>query len=193
MSSNEATPPKSITDVVGVIVNELSPLEASERRRVIKAALALLGEESINDVALSSVSSQSILSEQDDTIPPRARTWMRQHGLSRADIEQVFYFGGEGVEIIAPEIPGTTNREKVRNAYVLLGISELLSSGDPVFEDARARALCEKFGFYDATNHSKYMKGGNEFVGSKEKGWTVTAPGLRHAALLVKQLSKVNE
>ena len=45
-------------------------------------------------------------------------------------------------------------------------------------------------GFFDGTNHMKYMKGGNEFTGSKDKGWTLTAPGLKVGASLVTQLSK---
>lgn len=189
MSDNASTPQKSMAEVVGAVVKELSPLGAAERQRVIRAALALLGDEIIEQPSPMSVSSSSSLSERDDEAPPRARMWMRQNGISQENILQVFHSGPEGVEIIAPEIPGSNNREKVRNAYVLVGIAKLFAGEDAHFDDLTARSLCERFGFYDPTNHSKYVKGGNEFVGAKEKGWTVTAPGLKQGAALVKQLA----
>jgi len=177
---------KSITDVVGIIVEELSSLEAVDRRRVIQAALALLGDDHQGLVARSEVVYPS---DSDDRFSPRAKSWMKQNELSSADVLQVFHQGIDSVEIIAAEIPGANNREKVRNAYVMLGIGKLLSSGESLFDDREARVVCERFGIYDQTNHSKYMKAGNEFVGSKEKGWTVTAPGLKHGASLVKELA----
>lgn len=176
---------KTITEIVGAIVDELSSLEAGDRRRVIQAALALLGDDPLSSVALS----EGVHAGDSDDFSPRARTWMKQNGLSSVEIAQVFHPGIDGVEIIAAEMPGSNNREKVRNAYVLLGTGKLLSSGDPIFDDREARAVCERFGIYDQTNHSKYMKAGNEFVGTKEKGWTVTAPGLKQAANLVKELA----
>jgi hypothetical protein len=93
-------------------------------------------------------------------------------------------------DIIAAEVPGKSNRERVRNAYVLFGISRLLATGTANFDDKLARGLCEKLGIYDRTNHMKYMKGGNEFTGSKDKGWALTAPGLKHGAALIANLTQ---
>ena len=122
-------------------------------------------------------------------LPPRARTWIKHNGLSLDQIHQVYLLDRDGVKVIASEIPGKNNRERVRNAYVLLGIASLLQSGDARFDDVAARALCDSRGFFDGTNHMKYMKG-SEFAGSREKGWVLTAPGLKLGASLVAQLSK---
>jgi hypothetical protein len=103
-------------------------------------------------------------------------------------LEHSFLIKNGSAEIIA-QIPGGSNREKVRNAYVLVGIANFLRTGDQKFDDTDARSLCERFGIYDSTNHSKYMKGGNEFTGSREKGWTLTMPGLKVGANLVKEAS----
>src|ERR1700722_15883466 len=102
---------------------------------------------------------------------------MKHNGLSLDQIYQVYHLDSNGVEVIASEIPGRNNRERVRNAYILEGIASLLRSGDARFDDVAGRALCESRGFFDGTNHMKYMKVGNEFAGSKDKGWTLTAPG----------------
>jgi hypothetical protein len=184
---------KSAIAIVEMIVDQLAPLSSEERQRVIEASLTLLGEAHTKDLKLGGPRQQEEGSDDNGTVPARAKTWMKQHGVMSEELNQIFHFGDNGVEIIASEIPGKNNREKVRNAYVVLGIARLLSSGNAKFDDKAARTLCETFGFYDFTNHMKYMKGGNEFTGSKDQGWTLTAPGLKHGAKLVKQLSTKND
>lgn len=177
---------KSVTEIVGILVSELTPLTSEERVRVVQASLMLLGEAPIK----TTDTRQQDESGNAGGLPMRARTWMKQYRLSLEQIHEVFHVSGEGVEVIAAAIPGKNNREKVRNAYVLCGVTELLASGDAKFDDKTARLLCEVSGFYDQTNHVKYMKGGNEFTGSKDKGWTLTAPGLKHAAILISELGR---
>src|SRR5438128_2666184 len=148
---------KNITDVTATIVEALMPLQSEERQRVVQAALTLLGETPLK--AGNSRVTDLPDSENED-LPPRARTWMKQNALSKDQLLQVFQIDAEGVDVIA-EIPGKINREKVRNAYVLLGVARLLSTGEPKFDDKAARSLCENSGFFDGTNHMKFMKGGN--------------------------------
>lgn len=180
---------KNIMEVVSTIVEELTPLTSEERQRAIQASLTLLGETQAK-IGTNLQSAEGEASDAASILPARTRTWMKQNALSAEQLDQVFHFVGGDVEIIASEIPGRTNREKVRNAYVLLGVARFLASGEGKFDDKAARALCEVSGFYDQTNHMKYMKGGNEFTGSKEKGWSLTAPGLKHGAILISELSK---
>ncbi len=181
---------KSITDIVAAIVGHLTPLESEDRRRVIHASLVLLGESPLS----ANVSGNSIPEEAKDEssveLSARGRAWIKQSGLSTDQVQQLIHSSPEGVEIIASEIPGKGNRDKVRNAYVLLGAAKLISTGEAKFDDQEARSLCERYGFFDGSNHTKYMKGGNEFTGSKDKGWTLTAPGLKHAATLILEMSK---
>jgi hypothetical protein len=175
---------RTIVEIVGTIVNELTPLGSDERKRAVHAAMTLLGEQAIKspqaDVEYGG-------GDGAETLPPRARTWMRQNDLSMRQLQQAFHIENGTVEIIA-EIPGKSNREKVRSAYVLTGISNFVLTGEQRFDDVAARALCERFGIYDSTNHSKYMKGGNEFTGSRERGWALTLPGLKAGANLVKEI-----
>jgi hypothetical protein len=175
---------KTISEVVGAIVEELTPLGSEERRRVIHAVMTLLGEEVVK-IPHPGAEQGGVSGAEGLNV--RAKSWMRQNNLSMEQLEQTFLIQDEAVEVIAT-VPGNNNKEKVRNAYVLTGISQFLRTGDQRFDDSVARSLCERLGFYDRTNHAKYMKGGNEFTGSKESGWTVTIPGLKAGANLIKDI-----
>ena len=179
---------KSLTEVVATLVDELTPLVSEDRHRAIQATLTLLGEQPIKMGARIGNDEEEGGTQDTEGLSARSQTWMRQNGIIADDLHQVFHISNGGIEVIAPEIPGRSNRDKVRNAYVLLGIAMLISSGESKFDDKSARALCVKLGFYDKTNHMKYMKGGNEFIGSKEKGWTLTAPGMRRGAEIIKEI-----
>ncbi|MDP2621156.1 MAG: hypothetical protein Q8P46_13465 [Hyphomicrobiales bacterium] len=183
---------KPMTDIVSAIVTELRPLESVERLRVVQASLALLGETPVlpSQPGTAESSGSAGVGGEPSDLPLRTRTWLKQNQLSMEQVEQVFHLEGEDVDVIAAEIPGKFNKEKVRNAYILVGIARMLTSGEAKFDDKVARAFCEQHGFYDHTNHMKYMKGGNEFTGTKAKGWTLTSPGLKRGAELVKELSQ---
>lgn len=179
---------KTITDVVSLIVSALEPFSSDDRHRAISASMTLLGE--TNSLRQEGNSKSKGGDDNDSELPGRVNSWMKQNDLALDQIRQAFHWGDEGVEVIAAEVPGKNNRERVRNAYVLLGIAQFLASGTANFDDKSARELCEKLGIYDRTNHMKYMKGGNEFTGSKDRGWTLTAPGLKHGAALIASLAQ---
>jgi hypothetical protein len=125
---------------------------------------------------------------------PRARTWMRQNAVTAQELEQIFHGEGNAAEFIAGDIPGSSNKIKTINAYVLSGLSNFLPSGNAIFDDKAARSLCKVLGCYDEGNHASTIKDkGNLFTGGKDEGWTLTAPGLKHAANLVKQMAKNTE
>lgn len=178
---------KTMSAIEGV-VRILGPLEMNERQRVLQGALVVLGDSS-GSLATKPPDNPTDLSGAEYS--PRAGLWMRQNGLSSADIEQVFHIENGHAEVIVSEVPGKDKREKTRNAYVLTGVASLLTQNAPNFTDDGARALCISAGCFDAGNHAKAIKDkGNLFSGSKENGWTVTAPGLKHVAALVKGLAQ---
>lgn len=177
--------PRTLAQIVGTIVDELTPLGSDDRRRAIQAAMTLLGEEEIRP---SRPEHEATSVSDSGSLPGRAVSWMRQNELSLEQLQHAFLIADGSVEIIT-QPPGSSYREKVRSAYILTGIANLLRSGDQKFDDADARTLCERNGIYDPTNHSKYVKGGNEFTGSREKGWILSMPGLKAGANLIKQVS----
>lgn len=175
-------------NIVGKIVEALSPLTSEERKRVITASLTLLGE----GIPSGEVAGHGDLGGAEASgLPVKAQTWMKQNGISEDELQSVFLLADGSVEVIASDIPGKGKKKKTYNAYVLTGIARLLATGMPNFDDKAARALCVSSGCMDNANHASYLKNkDNEFTGSKEKGWILTTPGLKRGAALVKELNK---
>lgn len=174
--------------IVTNLVELLAPLNSEERKRVISASLMLLGDTPISAGVQNAKNEDS--NHQDSELPQRAQLWAKQNQLGFDAIEQVFHIRGSDVDVIAHEIPGKNGKEKTLNAYILTGIASLLRSGEATFEDKNARALCKSAGCYSDANHATYLKDkGNEIAGSKDRGWTLTAPGLKRGAILVKDLT----
>jgi hypothetical protein len=175
------------------LIEILGPLSSEDRARVIRAAMVLLGDA---DIKTSSDKKNDSGSQSDDSgqLPPRAQLWMKHNSISEEQLQQVFHVAGGEADIIAAHIPGKSKKEQTFNAYLLVGIKELLLNGNAIFQDKAARSLCESSGCYDAANHSTYVKDrGNEFAGNKDKGWTLTAPGLKRAAEVIKELARAHD
>lgn len=175
------------------VVQVLTPLSSIDRARLVIAAFAILGDP-VPNVALGNIVRNTREGETEGgdigELPLRARTWMNQTGISSAELQQVFHVADGNAEVIAA-VPGKNKKEQTYNAYILTGVGQLLLAGSAAFSDKAARALCESSGCYDQANHSASIRDrGNEFTGTKDKGWTLTGPGLRRAAEIIKELNK---
>lgn len=197
MSENQKTE-NQIPNVSVEIFNLLSPFTSEERQRVIKAALIMLGDEA-SSVALGGnkktppANDESLQDTEGHDLPARAISWMKQNSLVAEDLEQIFHFGDDGVDLIASDVPGKTNKPKTQSVYILCGILQLLQDGSFTFEDNLGRELCKNLGCYDHTNHTKALNDiGNTLTGDKKKGWTLTGPGQKKAVELIKQLNNTN-
>jgi hypothetical protein len=173
------------------IIQALSAMDEDTRGRTIAAIHAYFGSPSNRLPLVDRKSDDNSVDTSDPNgLPSRASTWLRQNDLAMNEIEKVFHITGDGVEIIAGSIPGKSRKEQTFNAYRLLGVSQLLATGTPDFDDKSARELCVSQGCYDSANHAaNFRDKSNDFAGSKDKGWTLTAPGLKVAALLVKEMA----
>ena len=179
----------NIAEAATKIVEVLTPFESEERRRAVHAALTLLGEGHVPITSGDSGGSNDVIAG----LPKRTSAWLHQHGLTGNDLDQVFHRDGDRVEVIAAAIPGTSAKERTLNAYLLAGTSRLVATGEPSFDDRSARQICKNLGCYDHTNHATYLKDkGNRFSGSKDQGWTLTAPGLAQAAALIRQMTSAS-
>lgn len=178
-------------EIVGKLVDLLTPLASEDRKRVIAAAKTLLGD-ALEDGSQTRADKSGSKEHEDDIISTsgKAKTWQKQNDIATAQLGQVFHVADGQAEVIAGEIPGKNKKEKTLNAYVLAGLAKLIATGSPNFSDKEARALCNTAGCYDGPNHAATLRAkGNWFTGSKDKGWILTTPGLKHAAALIKDLS----
>src|SRR5437879_4015213 len=127
----------NIAEAAMKIVEVLTPFESEERQRAVHAALTLLGEGPLPTAG----GDNGRPSDEVEGLPRRANAWLHQHGLTADDLDQVFHRDGGRVEIIAAAIPGTSSKERTLNAYLLAGMSQLVATGEPSFDDKTARQI----------------------------------------------------
>jgi hypothetical protein len=185
-----------LKEVSNSIYDALKPLQSEDRQRAIRSALALLGE----DFAIGATSKRSSTREHeanDETgddgtdLGLAAKRWAGKYGISKEDLEHLFHIDGDKIDVILDHAPGTNDKERAINSYILAGLAEFLRTGDAKFTDKAARDVCRKLGCYDPNNHSVYIKRpGNILSGNKDTGWTLTGPGQKAGADLVKQIVK---
>jgi hypothetical protein len=180
-----SVPKETLTQLIGL----LEPLTSDERQRIVDSALVFLGQAPRNASPSGAERAAELEMNSGKELPARATIWMKQNGISAEQIESAFHMAGGVAELIA-EVPGASFREKTLNVYLLAGLGMLLSQGDPSFPDEHARKMCEAAGCYSAGNHANYLKEkGNGLAGDKAKGWSLTGPGLKQVAELVKEMS----
>ncbi len=171
------------------VIEILTPLDSDQRRRVMQAAFALLGEEPVLKAPgkQSAKPDDGAAGEVIEGISAAAAPWLAKAKITQEQLEQHLHFDGGAVTVIS--LPGNATKriDQVMHTYLMQGLAAFLATGEASFSDKDARDLCEHFGCYDATNHAKYIKEfGNRITGSKNAGWKLTAPGLTAAAELLK-------
>jgi hypothetical protein len=121
----------------------------------------------------------------------RGKRWMQHHQVTQEQLDHVFHLNGSEIHLIAPALPGGSNKDKCINAYILAGLRSVLMGEEGRFTDDEARDVCTHYGAYDQNNHSRVLNSLKPAVaGGKTEGWRLTAPGMAKAAGLVKQLAE---
>jgi hypothetical protein len=165
----------------------LEPLEPSIRKRAIKATLTMLGDNDVDLEPDKPKEEEASGSGEGTGVPLKVRTWMRTNSITEDQLQHTFHIENGQVELIVAELPGKTGKERTVNAYILAGLTQFLETGEPKFDDKSARAVCKSHGCLDESNHAYNLKGkGNMISGTKESGWTLTGPGLKSGADIVK-------
>jgi hypothetical protein len=178
-----------LTDITKQMVELLEPFESDERQKIVQASMTLLGDNFVTQKTVKETINESI--DGKENLSEQAKIWMKQNQISSEHLQNVFHIAEGKAEVIVSEILGNDGKSKTINAYILQGVASCVMSGDSKFDDKSARALCIKLGCYSLGNHALYIKGiGNKATGSKDSGWTLTGPGLKYAAQLIKELGQ---
>lgn len=174
-------------EIVGKIVDLLAPLSPEERGRVISAARTLLGDSGSGGSSAGGDESDGDEPASSITLTGKVKAWQKQNAVTADELAQVFHVADGKADVILGDMPGKNKKAQTLNAYVLAGLAQFIATGEAKFTDKNARALCTAAGCYDNANHATTLKAkGNWFTGSKDKGWVLTAPGLKHGATLLK-------
>jgi hypothetical protein len=183
--------PTDLKTLVAGLYDLLEPADPADRKKAIRAALTMLGDDTSVANQKSDKGAGTDDEDADDgdnsDLNAKARTWMSRNKVTTEELAHVFHIDGETVDIIVDTVPGKNQKEQAINAYMLTGVAEFLKTGESKFTDKVARETCKRLGCYAETNHATHLKKpGNVLSGSKENGWTVTGPGMKSAAELVK-------
>jgi hypothetical protein len=166
----------------------LEPADPADRKKAIKAVMTMLGDTA--DVGSEKPGKPGDDEVDDSDFHAKAKSWMKKYVVTAEQLGHVFQVENGVAEVVAHEAPGTNTKQKTINAYVLTGIGQLLATGEAKFDDKAGRASCKAMGCLNEGNHATYMKDkGNVMGGSKDGGWTLTGPGLKSGADLVKGLA----
>ena len=162
----------------------LEPYTTEERQRIVRAVMALLGDDVARHAPAATPTSGS---DGEFGYSAAADAWIKKHGVGVERLHALFHFAAGKAECIGLPRPDLSNKENTVNAYLLQGVAALLGTGDASFTDDAARRLCNHLGCYDSSNHSKAIKKfGSHITGSPTTGCKLTVPGLAAAAALVK-------
>lgn len=117
---------------------------------------------------------------------PRARTWIKKHGVTPQSLDSAFHIDAESRTLILKTVRGDSKRERVRNVAALLGAMALVKTDQAKFTAAEFREALKQYDAYDAANNPTYVKAQKDVIqGSASTGYTVTSVGLDVAASLL--------
>lgn len=176
---------------LNTIVDALQPLESPDRRRAVLGALHFLEEDwvplpQVKQAAQADFGDNT--NESEGAFATGVKQWMKKNELTSEDVEQAFHFEEGRLNIIV-DLPSKSKRDNTITIYTLMGLGTYLFTGERKFSDADARDACSKHSAYDANNHAATMNAlRSELTGDKKNGWTITMPGLKKGAALVKEL-----
>ncbi len=181
---------------LNTIVDALQPLQSPDRKRAVLGALHFLGEEwsSLPDrTPPSPEAGADVADSATDSFEHAVQAWMKKNDLSADDVEQVFAFEDGKINIIA-DLPGKGKRENTIVIYTLMGVGIYLYTGQRKFSDDAAREACVQHNAYDSKHHAETMKDlKNELTGDKKSGWTITLPGLKKGASILKAIAATSK
>lgn len=179
----------SIPEIAGKIFELLEPLDSDDRKRVVSGCMAMLGEDSI--ASNSRQVNIDTAEKEDPQFGRKAARWMKQNQLNLDHLEEVFHFHGDGtVEVLEIDVPGSNKRQKTLNAYLLVGAAALLANDTPTMSENEVVDFCKRVGCHDSSNHAGTRDMlGNRTTGSKQSGFTLTVPGQKEAADVIKSVS----
>src|SRR5262245_37814718 len=110
--SNEADgPPQAdVPALATAIYTILERVDSHTRHLAMDGAFAMLGETA---KSVTKHIEEPITGDADNEFPRKAQLWMKQYGVTREHLADVF----QGAELIAMNLPGSYNTDNTENVY----------------------------------------------------------------------------
>lgn len=119
-----------------------------------------------------------------------APAFFARQNITEEEWQKVFHIEGNQCSIIVDELKERTRSRKQVKLALLEGVKELLESGEATITKENLVELCKKYDAYDSPNFATHMKKQRSLFLAKGDNWSLTKPGEKRAAEVVKELSQ---
>src|SRR5271165_6895200 len=102
-----------IPSVASKLYELLEPIEPPMRKRVIKAALAMLGDDEFDMESENRSAKRTVETNADaegSDFPPKVQSWMKHHSVTGDQLQHVFHIENGKFDLIAGDVPGKTGK-----------------------------------------------------------------------------------
>jgi hypothetical protein len=208
MSSVEPVVDPEIT-AIGIVYAGLKDLDTDAQKRVLDFVVAKLNlrlkgpadeskthvkppsnEESREAKVSAHDHDEPEENDENDGISSTAKKWMKRNGLESEKLSSIFSLGVDEIDLVAKLVPGKGKKERMRNVFLLKGVSSYLGSGSPRFTYDQVKEALVHYDGFDSSNFAAFFKTlAPEVSGSKDSGFTLTARGLTNATTLLKEMA----
>jgi hypothetical protein len=124
--------------------------------------------------------------------PAIAKTdFFSNYDISEKEWQRVFYFDGTSYSIIVKDLKEKRGKApKQVKLALLLGIKELLNTGEAAVSKESLVEFCKNYAAHDVSNFAGNMKRSKDLFSTKGDGWVLTVPGQDKAAEVIKELAQ---
>ncbi|MBT1700285.1 hypothetical protein KK083_25585 [Fulvivirgaceae bacterium PWU4] len=123
-------------------------------------------------------------------ISPAGKKWIARNGIKPSALGSIFSLGIDEIDLVSKSVPGSKKAQRMRNVFLLKGVSAYLGTGAARFTHEQIKETCLHYDAWDGPNFANIFKTMSaEVSGNKESGYTLTAKGLSEATSLVKSMT----
>lgn len=112
------------------------------------------------------------------------------YGISEKEWQRVFHSDGTSYSIIVKDLKEKEKSRKQVKLALLIGVKELLETGEPIIPKGVLIEACKNYAAYDRSNFAANMKKSKDVFLAKGDDWILTVPGQDKAAEVIKELAQ---
>lgn len=123
-------------------------------------------------------------------ISPAGKKWITRSGINQSKLMSIFSLGIDEIDLVSKSVPGNTKSQRMRNVFLLKGLSAYLGTGAARVTHEQVKETCLHYDAWDGPNFTKILKSMTADVsGGKDSGYTLTPKGISEATSLVKKIT----